>query len=74
MQEAAPFLGLGLQLAAAVLIFYFIGSWADRKLGTDPWLMIAGVAVGLVGGLIQFFRTVSGLTKNDSSDNNGGPA
>jgi len=74
VREAAPFLGLGVQLAAAVLVFYFLGSWADGKLNTAPWLMIVGVSVGVVGGLIQFFRTVSGLTKQDSTDSSGGPS
>lgn len=74
IQQSAPYLGLGLQLAAAILVFYFIGSWADRKLGTDPWLMIAGVIVGAVGGFIQFFRSVSTLTKNDSTNNDDGSA
>jgi F0F1-type ATP synthase assembly protein I len=74
IQEAAPYLGLGVQLAVAVLVFYFIGSWADGKLNTTPWLMITGVTIGIVGGLIQFFKTVSRLTKNDSTNGNGGSA
>ncbi|HTP13942.1 MAG TPA: AtpZ/AtpI family protein [Bacteroidota bacterium] len=74
LRDSAPYLGLGLQLAAEVLVFYFLGSWADGKLNTAPWLMIVGVAVGVVGGLIQFFRTVSGLTKEDSTNGKGGPA
>ncbi len=74
MREAAPFLGLGVQLAAVVLVFYFIGSWADGRLNTSPWLMIVGVMVGVTGGLIQFLRTVSGLTKKDSTNSDGGTA
>jgi F0F1-type ATP synthase assembly protein I len=74
IQEAAPYLGLGIQLAVAVLVFYFLGSWADGKLNTSPWLMITGVAIGVVGGLLQFFKTASGLTKNDRANNDGGPA
>lgn len=72
IRDSAPYLGLGLQLAAAILVFFFIGSWADRKLGTEPWLMIAGVTVGAVGGFIQFFKSVSKLTRNDSTNNNDG--
>ncbi len=73
-QESAPYLGLGVQLAAVVLVFYFVGSWADAKWNTAPWLMIVGVTVGVVGGLIQFFRTVSGLTKKESTNSDGGPS
>ncbi len=74
LQEAGPYLGLGLQLAAAVIVFYFIGSWADQKLSTAPWLMIVGVTIGAVGGFIQFFRSVSELTKKESTDKNDTPA
>ena len=74
MREAAPYLGLGLQLAAAILVFYFIGSWADQKLDTAPWLMIAGVTIGAAGGFIQFFRSVSELGKKDPTNIDDGSA
>ncbi len=74
LQEAGPYLGLGLQLAAAVIVFYFIGSWADQKLNTAPWLMIVGVTIGAVGGFIQFFRSVSELTKKEPTNKNDTPA
>lgn len=65
-RETAPYLGLGIQLAAAVLVFYFIGEWADRKFDTAPWLVVVCVAMGVVGGIIQFFRSVTALTKKES--------
>ncbi|MGH2569548.1 MAG: AtpZ/AtpI family protein, partial [Bacteroidota bacterium] len=30
-KEFGPFLTLGFQLAAAVIVFYFIGSWLDHR-------------------------------------------
>jgi F0F1-type ATP synthase assembly protein I len=67
VREAAPYLGLGVQLAAAVILFYFIGKWADEKLDTTPWLMLLGVMVGATGGFIKFFKTVTDLSKKEST-------
>jgi F0F1-type ATP synthase assembly protein I len=60
-REFGPFLTLGIQLALTVVIFFFVGRWLDEKLDTAPWLMLAGLLAGIAGGMIKFFRTVSGL-------------
>jgi ATP synthase protein I len=57
VRSAGEFLTLGIQLALAVLVFFFVGRWCDEKLGTAPWLMIAGLTIGVVGGMISFFRS-----------------
>jgi F0F1-type ATP synthase assembly protein I len=51
------YLTLGLQLAIAVTVFFFLGRWADEKFGSAPWGMLVGLAVGITGGFIKFFRT-----------------
>ena len=63
-----PFLTLGLQLAITVVAFFFIGRWLDGALGTAPWLMLAGLAVGVTGGMISFFRTVIALGKTEDKE------
>jgi F0F1-type ATP synthase assembly protein I len=55
--NAGEFLTLGIQLALAVLVFFFLGRWLDEKFGTAPWLMIVGLFVGATGGLVSFFRS-----------------
>lgn len=60
MREFAPYVGLGIQLAAAVLLFFFLGWWADVSWDTEPWGRLVGVLVGSVGGMIKFIRTVTG--------------
>jgi ATP synthase protein I len=54
--DAGRYMGVGLAFAASILLFFFLGTWLDRRLGTDPWLMIAGVAVGLVAGFWSMYR------------------
>jgi F0F1-type ATP synthase assembly protein I len=62
------YLTLGLQLAITVVIFFFIGRWLDETWGTDPWLMLCGLAVGIAGGMISFLRTVARLGKQQDRE------
>jgi ATP synthase protein I len=57
-RDITPYLGLGLQLAASILVFLFLGRWVDGKLGTYPVFMIIGAFIGAAGGMISFIRTV----------------
>lgn len=41
---------IGLELAAAVLLGFWAGYQLDKKLGTAPWLMLAGAAGGMAAG------------------------
>lgn len=49
-------MGVGLQFAASILLFFFAGRWLDGRLGTEPWLLIAGVFVGLAAGFWSMYR------------------
>lgn len=52
---AAAF-SLGMELATAMVLGTVAGRWADRKLGTEPWLLLAGVALGFCAGLYLLVR------------------
>ena len=39
-------MGLGLAFALSILLFLGGGAWLDSKLGTTPFLMLVGAAVG----------------------------
>jgi ATP synthase protein I len=62
-RDVAPYLGLGIQLAATIVVCFFIGRWLDQILNTAPWLMIVGAFLGAGGGLYNFLRTVIELGK-----------
>ena len=66
--DFGPFLTLGIQLAIAVVAFFFLGRWLDQALGTAPWLMIVGLFIGIVGGLTQFFRTANAIGKKEDEE------
>lgn len=48
--------GVGLELAGAVAGFALIGYWIDRRYGTEPWGVVGGVVLGLVGGLYNLVK------------------
>jgi ATP synthase protein I len=48
--------GLGIQFAASIVVFLYLGQWLDRKLGTTPWLHFAGVFLGAGGSFYSMYR------------------
>jgi F0F1-type ATP synthase assembly protein I len=57
-RELAAYLGLGIQLAATVTIFVFIGIWLDKKLDSSPWATIICSFIGVITGMYHFIKTV----------------
>jgi F0F1-type ATP synthase assembly protein I len=50
------FTGVGFEFVAAVAGFGLVGYWIDRRYDTDPWGVIIGVALGLIGGTYNLIR------------------
>ena len=48
--------GAGLELAGATAGLALVGYWIDRKFGTAPWALLAGVVIGIVGGLYNLVK------------------
>lgn len=48
--------GAGLELAGAVAGLTLVGYWIDGKFGTDPWGLIVGLAMGLIGGFYNLVK------------------
>lgn len=42
---------VGIQLAASVVAGLVFGNYIDGKIGTSPWLAMAGTVLGTVGGI-----------------------
>ncbi len=54
----------GFQLVFSILFFMGIGWWLDRRLHTGPWLMLAGLLVGLAAGFYVFMLKVTAEEKD----------
>ena len=65
--RAYAIIAASLQLAAAVVLMFFLGRWLDGKFGTTPWLMLAGLAIGFTAGFYSFLRSIQKLAKNDDN-------
>jgi ATP synthase protein I len=67
---------VGLEIAVAIVIGYLGGTYLDRKLGTQPWLMYIGILAG-IGAAIKALIRVARDYKRDSdrgdSGGEGGP-
>lgn len=50
------FAQIGLELAGAVMLGAACGWWADKKLGTGPWLTLVGALLGIAGGFYVVAR------------------
>lgn len=54
--SVGEYAGLGIQFAASIVVFLYLGQWLDRKLGTAPWLLLAGVFLGAGGSFYSMYR------------------
>lgn len=65
---AAKYLGLGLQFAASILLFLFLGRWLDRRFGTEPWLLLIGVFVGAGAAFYSIYRQLMADLKREEAE------
>jgi ATP synthase protein I len=54
---------VGLELGLAVIIALLVGMWLDRKLGSEPWLMLLFLVFGLIAGFRNVVRAVARAEK-----------
>lgn len=57
--------GLGVQLTATIVIFFFIGYWLDGVFDTKPVLMLVFTFLGFVGAFYNFFLTIQDMTRKE---------
>ena len=50
---------IGLVLVVSTIIGLVGGYYADRLLGTSPWLLLLGLTLGIAAGFVNLFRSVN---------------
>jgi ATP synthase protein I len=50
--------GLGVQMAVSLLLFVWIGQWADRQLGTGGLLTVVAAFLGFGGTMWWLIRSL----------------
>ncbi len=63
--NVSNFAGAGIQFAISIVFFLLVGQWADRKLGTSPAFLLAGV---FIGGSAAFYSLYQRITKAQKAD------
>ena len=66
---------IGLTLVVATVIGLVAGYYADRWLGTKPWLLLIGLGLGIAAGFVNLFRSVTRAERDldDSRASASGP-
>lgn len=62
-KDYAPYLGLGIQLAATIVIMVFIGIWLDKKFNLSPVFTLVFSFLGIITGMYHFIKSVTRLDK-----------
>lgn len=58
VNEVGPYLGLGFQLAASIVLMFFLGKWLDGKFGIFPALTITFSFLGGAAGIYNVIKSV----------------
>ena len=66
--QTAQLVNLGTLLFACVAVGLAAGYFADRFIGTSPWLLLIGLALGIVAAGVNFYRTIKTLTESNGDD------
>lgn len=63
MRSAQPWLDLAWRFMGSGLVWGLAGYFADRWLGTSPWLFLVGFFGGLVVGFIALMKAIQKMSK-----------
>jgi F0F1-type ATP synthase assembly protein I len=69
-KDVGPYLGLGTQLAASIILMFFLGWWLDTELKTTPLFIISFSFFGGFAGIYNFIKTVLQLNKKQKDEKN----
>jgi len=58
LRQMSPYLGLGWVLAGCTGLGTIGGVYLDRWLGTNPWLTLTGIFLGITVGFVAAFQTI----------------
>lgn len=66
--DVAPYLGLGTQLAATIVLMFFLGKWLDEKFEIFPLLTIGLSFFGGFAGIYNFIKSVLNINEKNKRE------
>lgn len=64
-RKLAELSSLALMLPSSIAVGLFFGYWLDKRLGTDPWMLMIFTLLGVAAGLLALIRGISKYNKED---------
>jgi F0F1-type ATP synthase assembly protein I len=58
VSRSGPVAGASYTLVGAIILLGGLGYAVDRWIGTDPWALVIGLALGIVVGFYELVKTV----------------
>jgi F0F1-type ATP synthase assembly protein I len=68
IKDVGPYLGLGVQLAATIVIMILIGDWLDKKYQTSPIYVLVFGLFGIFAGMYNLLKSVVSLEKKKQNE------
>lgn len=66
-QDHVEITTLGLEFAVAMALGTWAGYFLDGKLGTSPWLLVAGAVAGFALGFYIILRAAKNMSRADGN-------
>jgi ATP synthase protein I len=67
-REVSQYAFVGTTFVMCVVVGLAGGYLLDRWLGTEPWLLLVGLAFGIAAGFWNFYRAIRALSRLDEGD------
>jgi len=58
----------GFTMAAAVIIAYALGTWLDRRFGTEPWFLLGFLLWFIAAAFIKLFQVAKTCNQKNKSN------
>ncbi len=71
LAEAMRYAHVGTMLIAPMIALGVVGYVLDRRFATEPWLLLAGLILGMAAGFVNFFRLVLAPPGGERDDRDG---
>ena len=55
---------IGILLVACTVVGWLFGTWLDKRLGTEPWMMLVFSVLGIAAGFYETFRFIIRMSKD----------
>jgi ATP synthase protein I len=63
--QMASVSSIGIALVVAIFGSFFLGRWLDRELGTEPYLALLFLLIGIAAGFRNVYVLIKRYLKND---------